>query len=410
MKLIILNKDESSGGAARAALSWHRTMREHGIDSTFLVEKRNTTDPYTLSPASKIIKVYNILKTFFDSYYLSWLYPKRKLFPWGLNILPSNLHKIINKRVPDLVNLHWVSAETISWNDIVQIKAPIVWTMHDMWALTGGCHYTYGCEKYLTHCGACPQLNSSKEKDLSYKIFEKKKKVLAKKNITIVASSQWLYDCFKKSPLFKDLPIHLGPNPIDTTVFKPVNKAVARKILNLPENKKLILFMAFSATTDSRKGIQFFPDMLKSLESSYHPADVELVIVGASHNTSDVVTNFKYNFFGNLSDDWSLALLYSACDVLIAPSMQENLSNAVMEALSCETPVVAFNIGGMPDMITHKINGYLASPFDPKELAEGIQFVFEHPELREKARKSVLERFSRNVVFPKIMDIYESAK
>lgn len=410
MKLIILNKDDSNGGAARAALAWHRAMLSHNVNSTLLVEKKTNADFNTIAPTSKITKIYNLLKRSFDDSYLSWKYPTRKKYPWGINILPGNLHKMVNKLNPDVVNLHWVSHETISWNEIAKINAPIVWTMHDMWALTGGCHYTYGCEKYLTHCGSCPQLGSSKEKDLSYKIFEKKKELLAKKNITVITSSKWLYSCFKNSPLYKDLPIYLGQNPIDIDVFKPISKSIARNILNLPTEKKLILFMAFSATTDTRKGIQFFPEMLKKLEDKYNSSDLELVIAGASHGDDSIETNFKFNFFGTLNDDWSLALLYSACDVLIAPSMQENLSNAVMEAMACETPVVAFNIGGMPDMIEHKSNGYLATPFNAKELADGIEYVFENPALRTNSRKFVVENFTREIIFQKIMPIYKAAK
>lgn len=406
MKLIILNKDDSNGGAARAAVGLHRTMLSFNVNSTFLVEKQYNQDQNTVSPLSKAAKIYNLFKTFFDSAYLTWKYPNRKNYPWGINILPTNMHKVINKLNPDIVNLHWISFETISWKEIAKINAPIVWTMHDMWALTGGCHYTYGCEKYLTHCGNCPQLGSSDNKDISYKTFEKKKKLLTEKNITVVASSLWLYNCFKNSPLFKDLPIHLVPNPIDTKYYKPIDKKLARSVLNLPVDKKLVLFMAFSPTTDTRKGIQYFPNMLKSLGEKYTENDLEIVIAGASHGS--IQTKFNLNFFGILKDDWSLALLYSACDVLIAPSVQENLSNAVMEAMACETPVVAFNIGGMPDMIQHKTTGYLATPFDAEDLANGIDYVIQNPELREAGRKFVNENFSREVVYNKMISIYKS--
>ena len=409
MKLIITNKHDGGGGASRAAASWHKSMISAGVDSYLLVENSTSPNPRTISPNGKIRKIYNYFKTHFDVNYLSWKYSQRDKFPWGLNILPTGMHKEINLLKPDLVNLHWISQSTIALDEISKISAPLVWTMHDMWALTGGCHYSYGCDKFLAHCGTCPQLKSRKEKDLSHRIFDKKINLVQKKRIDIIASSQWLGRCFKSSPIYKDMNIHIIPNPIDLDTFKPIKKNLARSILNLAPDKKIILFMAFSATSDTRKGAQFIPAMLEELENSYHADDLELVIVGASFDDGKIKTKFKKHFLGNVTDDWSLALLYSSCDAMISPSKEENLSLAVTESLACGTPVVAFNIGGMPDLITHKHSGYLAKPFDPIDLAHGLKFTLESHDMPDNARKYVLANYHRDVVTKAALKVFEGA-
>lgn len=406
MKLVILNKNDGKGGAARAASMWHKAMLKNGIDSSFFVENVTASIPGSLAPKSKPRKIYNYFKTHFDDNYLNWKYPNRDKYPWGINVLPTNVHHEINALRPDLVNLHWISNETISWNEIAKIEAPIAWTMHDMWALTGGCHYSYGCDKYQSHCGACPQLKSQKTKDLSYKIFDKKIELIQKKKITVIASSVWLHDCFKASPVFGNLDIHIVPNPMDTDVFKPIDKSQARNVLNLPQDKKLILFMAFSATTDPRKGVQYLPSMLEELENTYSTDELELVVVGAASNNGSIKTKFNTHFLGTISDDWSLTLLYSACDTMIAPSTEENLSLAVMESMSCGTPVVAFDIGGMPDMIKHNENGYLAKAFDSVDLANGIKTAIGNKLFSKNAREHVLKNYNFKTVFDRAIEIY----
>jgi glycosyltransferase involved in cell wall biosynthesis len=352
MKLVILNKNDGKGGAARAASTWHKTMLKNGINSSFLVENITSSIPSTISPISKQRKIYNYFKTHFDDAYLSWKYPNRYKYPWGINVLPTNIHHEINALQPDLVNLHWISNETISWNEIAKIE------------------------------------------------------LLQKKKITIVASSNWLKACFKASPVFGNLDIHVVPNPLDIDIFKPIDKFQARHILNLPKEKKLILFMAFSATTDPRKGVQYLPAMLEELEKTYSTDELELVVVGAASNNGSINTKFKSHFLGTISDDWSLTLLYSACDTMIAPSTEENLSLAVMESMACGTPVVAFDIGGMPDMITHKQNGFLAKAFDPTELAVGIQFVLQNKFLNSNARKHVVENYNYEQIFNQAMSVF----
>ena len=202
------------------------------------------------------------------------------------------------------------------------------------------------------------------------------------------------------------------PNGIDTEVYKPVDKGAARAAYNLPLDKHLILFSAFGATSDKRKGNQFLVQALEKLSRLGWGTNTDLVIIGASKPENPPDLGMKVHYMGQLHDEISQVLLYSAADVVVAPSMQENLSNTVMEALSCGTPVVAFNIGGMPDMIDHQINGYLATPFEPMDLADGMMWVLENVSRRnmlsQRARATVMERYALHAVAMRYSALYQS--
>jgi len=216
----------------------------------------------------------------------------------------------------------------------------------------------------------------------------------------------------RSSSLFKDRRVEVIPNGIDTDRYKPTDKNAARAAYNLPQDKHLILFSAFSATSDKRKGNQFLMQALEKMSLDGWGANTELVVVGASKPESPPDLGMKVHYMGHLHDEISQILLYSAADVLVAPSMQENLSNAVMESLACGTPVVAFDIGGMPDMIDHQVNGYLARPFEPDDLADGIMWVLEnkdrHSMLSQSARQTVVERYTLQAVANRYLTLYQS--
>ena len=295
----------------------------------------------------------------------------------------------------------------INIKDIKQINIPIVWSLHDMWPFTGGCHYDEECEAYKKTCGKCKVLGSTKPNDLSRKIYNKKKKAYSKiDNITIVGLSKWIADCAKQSSLFKDKKIINLPNPINTEIYKPFDKINSRKLWNLPLNKKLILFGAMSATSDPRKGFKELTESLKKLKSK----NIEFVVFGSNAPENQPDFGFKIHYMGTLSDDVTLVTLYNAVDVMVVPSLQENLSNAIMESLSCGTPVVGFDIGGNSDMIEHKQTGYLAKPYNTTNLAEGIDWIIKNKnynQLCENSRKKVLKEFDSKVVAEKYIELYK---
>ena len=248
-----------------------------------------------------------------------------------------------------------------------------------MWAFTGGCHYDEGCGAFERSCGKCKVLGSNKADDLSRAVFKKKLATYVKhKNLTVVGLSRWLAGCASKSTLFKNCQIVCLPNPIDTSVYSLLDKRTARDLLGLPMDKKLILFGAMNATSDPRKGYRELCGALLQLKGG----EVELVVFGSSKPEIQHDFELKAHYLGQLRDDVTLRALYSAADVMVVPSLQENLSN-----------------------------GYLAKPYDTADLAAGIEWVLNaknYEELSTNARKKVLSEFDSDVVAKQYIQLYKS--
>lgn len=406
MKILIANTYDLKGGASRAAYRLLCGLAAIGINSTMLVLYKLSTDSKVIGltgVAGKFFsRAYRVLDSLPLLFYSKW---SREIF--SLSIAHSFNVKKINKLNPDIVHLHWVAGGFLKIEDFANINQPIVWTLHDMWPFTGGCHYSGQCKRYLEKCGCCPVLGSNKENDLSSQVFNRKNKAWRNKKMTIISPSRWLADCAKSSSIFSLSQIHVIPNGIDTGLFKPEEKKLARIKLGLPQDKKLVLFGAVSPTKDKRKGFVYLQQALKTLSKN----DVALVIFGKINENLDIAGHKIYNV-GNINDDHKLVSLYSAADVFVAPSIQENLSNAVMESLSCGTPVVAFDIGGMPDMIDHQKNGWLAKPFNTDDLGEGIQWILnsanKSEDLNMNARQKVVDNFEISKIAHRHLELYRS--
>jgi len=434
MKILMISTYDITGGAARAAFRLHKVLLQNKIDSKMLVATKNSDENsiFILKKSKKnlIEKIFSRLHKKFILNRLLIKYKNTMKKNWGPFSLQSvsnkELVKTINKINPDIVHLHWICHNFLSIEDIGRINAPIVWSLHDMWAFTGGCHYVAEqvsphndkemtpcggykeiCDKYTKKCGNCDFLGSNKTKDLSFNILERKKKTFKKKgNMTIIGLSEWIADCAKKSSVFSNQKILCLPNPIDTNIFKPMNKHQARALWNLPENKKLVLFGAISATSIPYKGYDLLIEALNKIDTK----NIEFVVFGSSEPENPPKLPCKTHYLGHLHDDITLVSLYSASDVMIVPSKRENLSNVIMESLSCGTPVICFNIGGNSDMVNHKVNGYLAQPFDTSDLAQGINWVLSNThynELSKVARETIVRRFDYNVVAKRYIDLYE---
>jgi len=407
MKILIVNTHDIHGGAARAAYRLHKSLLTSGVNSQMLVQNKKSDDYTVLTTAkNKFQKGLNLLRPTIDQLPVK-LYKNRTKTPFSPSWVPfSRVVDKINEINPDIVHLHWICGGFVRIEDIAKIKAPIIWSLHDMWAFTGGCHYDGECGGYEKECGKCKVLKSEKQNDLSKKVFLRKKKAFSKKDMTIVGLSRWLSECAKKSALLEHKNHVNLPNPIDTSIFKPFEKQKARDLWNLPQDKKLILFGAMSATSDVRKG---FKELTMALQNIKKNKDIELIVFGSNKPQNAPDFGFKTHYFGQLFDDVSLVALYSAVDVMVVPSLQENLSNAIMESLACGTPAVAFNVGGNSDLIDHQINGYLAKPYDTSDLAKGIEWVLNNPnyeKLCENAGKKVLKEFDSVVVAKKYIELY----
>jgi len=407
MRILIVNSSDSTGGAARASYRLHKSLLECGVDTQMLVQGKSGDDFTVIGSETKTQWVMEKLRPLLDSLPLS-LYKRRTNTPFSPNWLPfSSIVNRINTINPDIVHLHWIADGMMRIEDIAKIKAPIIWSLHDDWGFTGGCHIKWKCKRYQQACGQCPRLGSLKENDLSHKIFLRKQKTFAKiQNLTIIGLSRWLTDCAKDSSLFKAFHVMNLPNLINTESYAPFDKRQARSLINLPLDKKLILFGALKATSDINKGYTELTNSLLLIDSK----NTELVVFGSGQPKSAQGFKQKAHYLGRLYDDVSLRILYAAADVMVVPSLQENLSNAIMESLACGTPVVGFDVGGNSDMIEHKNNGYLAIPFDTSDLAHGIEWVLNHPkptELAQHAREKVMTEFDSHIVASKYITLYE---
>ncbi|MCK7589527.1 glycosyltransferase family 4 protein [Subsaxibacter sp. CAU 1640] len=404
MRIVIVNFSDSEGGAARAAYRLHESLLSQGLDSIMLVASKRKHDPSVMGPSSIFQKAIYKFKSHLNKF------PLRKYVvkvPFSPSFSPSlGVVEKINKLKPDIVHIHWIHAGMLKFEDISRIKAPLVWTLHDMWLFTGGCHYAGECKFYLTHCGKCPALTSSKKNDLSNSIFSRKKEILKEtNNITIVGLSEWIKNCATSSFLLKDKSIVRIPNPIDTNKFKPSPMLEAREFWRFPVNRKLVLFGAMSSTTDVRKG---YLELKQALEKLKNP-NVELVVFGNNTNLNQDVFGFKTHSVGTIEDDSKLMFLYNAADLMVVPSLEENLSNAIAESLACGTPVVCFDIGGNGDLVEHMHNGYLAQRNDVEDLKNGIDWVLAHKDaekLSRKSRDTILQKMEPKLIAKKYEELY----
>ncbi len=408
-KFLILSSKDIVGGAARAAYRLHEAMLLIGADSEMLVQTKYGNSNSVIGAQSLTAKRLASGVFLLDQIPLR-SYPKRKVAFFSPQWVPEITALQVARRSPDIINLHWVNNGFLRIETLKQFQAPIIWTMHDMWPFTGGCHYSAGCDRYSEGCGRCPLLGSVKEKDLSHRVWRRKAENWKDLNITIVALSNWLADCARRSSLFGGFPVNVIPNCIDPSVWKPVDKDIARHKLNLPKDKKIVGFAAFRAAWAERKGFHMLMPALEILKQSNLESELELAILGASQNKSMMDLATKTHALGEINDNLTLALFYSAIDVFVLPSMEDNLPNTIMEALACGTPCVAFDIGGVPDMIDHEVNGYLCRPFESQDLADGISWVLEDDDRRkglsDNARQKVIANYAPKVIAHQYLDLY----
>ncbi len=411
MKVSLISTSDLRSGSAHASYRLHQGLRTIGVDSQLLVQIRHSDDPRVIGTSSEsgIGKAVTGIRLTLDRFPLKFYNHNSGIY--SSHWLPDKMNPLVRKLNPDIINLHWVSAGFLQIETCAKFSKPIVWTLHDMWAFTGGCHYNQECEKYTSSCGACPQLGSKKDRDLSRWVWQRKFKSWQNIDLTIVALSSWMRDCAKSSSLFANKRIELIPNGINTEIYRPINKNTARELLRLPQNKKLVLFGALKATSDNRKGFHLLQPALQQLSKSGLQDSFELVVFGASQPEKTINFGFQTNYLGTLNDDLSLALAYSAADVFVLPSVQDNLPNTIMEALSCGTPCVGFDIGGVPDMIEHQHNGYLAQPYKIEDLAQGIMWVLRNNEryqkLCDRAREKTLQEFTLEIQAYRYLSLFK---
>ena len=407
MKVLQINASDTSGGAARAAYRLHRALLNAGIGSQMLVQAKISDDYTVVANDTKIQKGLAKVRPALDFIPVQF-YKNRTKTLFSPAWLPSfGLVDRINALNPDVVHLHWINGGMLRFEELTKINAPIVWSLHDNWAFTGGCHIMWECEGYKKKCGTCPRLGSLKQHDLSRKVFNRKQRAYSEVNkMTIVGLSSWLTNCAKESTLFRNRRVINIPNPLNTETYAPTDKLQARDLLNLPACKKLVLFGANSATSDINKGFNELCEALSLLQRD----EIELVVFGSNRPKGSQGLKHKTHYLGHLYDDMTLRVLYSAADVMIVPSLQEAFGQTACESMACGTPVVAFATTGLLDIVDHKINGYLAKPFEISDLAKGIEWVLNaenYAQLCANAREKVVTTFDSRHVVKQYIELYQ---
>ncbi len=409
MKVLHLSWSDRHGGAARAAFRLDAALKRAGVHSAMLSAAGYLDETGQRHPIGAIDGLLARASARLDQLPLAG-YPDREKVLFSAAGALDRLVGRLSRHRADVYHLHWINNGFMKIETFPKLNKPVVWTFHDMWPLTGGCHYSNGCQKFMSSCGACPQLHSTQSDDLSRRIFERKKVAWAGKPFQIVAPSQWLAAVASSSRLVGSSVVNILPNAIDTDAFAPIDKTAARAAFDLPQDRIVLLFGALTSDGDKRKGFHFLAPLLERLSERFGQNQICLAVLGMNAPREPQEARFPVRYLGTLSDDEAIARAYSCADVLVVPSIEDNLPNSVMEAASCGVPSVGFRVGGLPDMIAHKSSGYLAKPFDVDDLAAGILYLVEDPQVAARAggvaRQHAIENYSFATVARRHMDLY----
>ena len=378
MRVLIINTSERIGGAAIAANRLMDALRNNGIQAKMLVRDKQTDNITVISLKKSLWSIWQ----FVWERIVIWKanhFKQHNLFAVDIANTGTDITTYPEFKEADIIHLHWINQGMLSLKDlkkILQSGKPIVWTMHDMWPCTGICHHARECDNYHKECHHCPYLyNGGAKKDLSHQTFKKKKELYQLSPITFITCSQWLKERAGQSALLDQHPIVHIPNPIKTNLFTPRNKVEARQKCNLPTDKKLILFGSVKIT-DKRKGIDYFIESCKILAEK-HPELVNnlgVAVYGKESEQLKSLVPFQVYALDYISNEKELVNVYNAVDLYVTPSLEENLPNTIMEAMACGIPCVGFNVGGIPEMIDHLHNGYVADYKSAEDFANGIHW------------------------------------
>ena len=412
MRILQLSTFDIRFGASIAARRLHEALLAQGGESDLLVSEVQSDSPRAHPAYVGFDKFQAKARLRLDELPLK-LYTRQPATMFSPNWASSPIHRAIDKLHPDLVHMHWCQSDFMPTSTLPHIHYPLIWTFHDMWAFTGGCHYTDGCDRYLQQCGECPILQSKSAGDLSHWLWKQKHRAYRRlsKSLQVICPSHWMAGLARQAPLLEGVPVHVIPNPISAQTFQPIDKKTARRLLGLPEKGRLLL-MGAAWTKDHRKGFDLLDAALHHYAAQRDAEPLGLVTLGTRNSTAagkmKGLTPWNIGF---LQDEVSLCALYNAVDLVALPSREENLSNMLAEALCCGIPCLAFAIGGNGDLIRHQVNGYLAKPGDTTDMAAGLSWILQNvgPEkcvaIAEEAHATV----SYEALVPKFLKIYHDA-
>ncbi len=409
MKILFLNTTLTKGGAAIALKR--------------LILGLNSNIDFRILTRDDKLKNINCYRTI-DNKYL-W-YTERLLDEvssiMGLQymFLPMSKNEIIRNVKsfrPDVINIHnnlggYFQTDLIN---ALSKYAPIVWTLHDMWAMTAHCAYAYSCEKWKTKCSKCPNLKEypSISIDTTSYLWEKKKNIYKDTDFTIITPSKWLEEQVKQSPLLKDKRIYHVNNGIDLNLFKPGNKKYLRKMYKIDESDFVLLFSA-ATIGDSRKGGNYVIEILKYIDKYINKKLVVLLIGKGKIHGVNKYKNIKFRKIGYISEESEMVNYYSLSDLFIFPTTADNLPNSLVESISCGLPAVTFDVGGCSEIIKDEISGVTVPAFNielyAKHIIELLCDESKRVKLSISSRKYALENFDINLMVKKYISIFNNIK
>ncbi|HBC78654.1 MAG TPA: glycosyl transferase family 1 [Bacteroidales bacterium] len=402
-KIVHIQKSVLSTG--RAPLRLHNAFLEENFDSSILTMEFDVNHTERISDTGRNSRVIARIDQFLQSFITRKINRQYGLYSYPIFGTDISKNDLVKKA--DIIYLHWVQGGFLNIGDyrrLAKLGKPIIVFMHDMWSITGGCHHSFSCEKYTTNCFKCQMFPKKQLVDWPKIEFLKKRRMFSScDNLYFISPSKWLHSCSKQSALTKDKTLFHIPNIIDNKLYKPVGKRFARQILNLEENEIILSFGAFLISS-AYKGWAELLKALNILVKEYSRNEITLLIFGDGYNKAIAdAAPFRTRFMGFLKDELSTVLVYNATDVFVTPSLADNFPTTVLECQACGTPVVGFDVGGIPDMIKHKDNGYLAKYKDADDLANGIKFCLE-----TKIKGRLLPEFEKNTLLKKHGDMMQA--
>jgi glycosyltransferase involved in cell wall biosynthesis len=420
MTIVQLNTYDIRGGAARAAYRLHQGLLKIGQNSQMVVAQKSSTDEtvfeVNLGKVEENVEKQLFFGAAIQEHYINAHRTEISNTLFSLPYPGYDLSALPMLHEAEVINLHWVAyyQSLTTLESLFALGKPVVWTLHDQWAFTGGCHYTAGCQKYRQDCVACPQL-AEDPFNLAATFLKDKLELFKGANLTIVTPSRWLGECAKQSKLFGDLRVEVIPYALDTDIFCPLPKAKAKKGLGIEAEVITLLFVA-EHSIEKRKGFQELVAALQHCLDS--PGFQELVqcerikLLCLGHSGHEAVSlGIPKVFFGYLDSNEEIRTAYAAADLFILPSLEDNLPNTILESMSCGTPVVAFDVGGVPDVVTNGVTGRLACPGDVRQMGEAIVSLVLNPEQRKemgkRCRQQMIEKNSLTDQAERYLQLYQ---
>lgn len=415
MRVLLVNTSERTGGAAVAANRLMEALNNNGVKVKMLVRDKETQQV----TVSALPKSWRLQWHFLWERLVIWMhlgFKREHLFDIDIANSGTDITKLPEFKEADVIHLHWVNQGMLSLKDIQRILAsgkPVVWTMHDIWPVTAICHYARGCEQYHVECQDCPLLPGKNKKGLANKVWKKKAEILKGHNITFVTCSEWLAEEACKSALLHGQNIISIPNTIDTYIFRLQYKKKPKQHFGLPEDRSYILFVS-QRVTDPRKGMDYFVEAIRILVDMHPEIREKMGVAILGGHAEEVASQLAMPAYplGYVSDPEYVAQAYSVADVFVLPSLEDNLPNTIMEAMACAIPCVGFRTGGIPEMIDHRKNGYVANPCDADDLARGLNYVLfeaDYDSLMNKCLSKVARSYSQRNVARRYTEVYEQA-